>query len=373
MAACCLAMMTLGLVTNAPALCLTAIAGELGLDSARSGLFLSCAFWGLVISIPLAGHAADRWGFRCPLLISGGFQAAGLLLVSRAQTAEQACLGAGIIGVGAGIVDALVTPLACAAFPKSRAAAANLLHAFYPIGMFLVVLMVLGMMPYAWSWRHIYQAVALAAIPYSFLFAIISLPAHSHQGNARMPVGRLLRQAAFLSLLGAIFLAGVTELGPAQWLPAYIEQTTASSRTTGALGLLLLGVTMAVGRLGNSLIARHIPPRRLVAAGAAVSAVSLALAAVPASPWFTIACLGLLGLAVSGIWPSLLSLAGNRFPEAGASMYSLLSTSGNLGGLVGPLTVGLVAEAGGLRQGMGTLALAPTMILVLLTLDRRRA
>ena len=37
LAACCLAMITIGLATNVPALCLTAIADDLGLDDARSG------------------------------------------------------------------------------------------------------------------------------------------------------------------------------------------------------------------------------------------------------------------------------------------------------------------------------------------------
>lgn len=368
-AACCLGMMTLGLVTNAPALCLTAIAGDLGMDNAQSGLFLSCAFWGVVIGLPLAGPAADRWGFRHLLLGSAVLQASGTLLVSVAQGPNEACLGAGVSGLGTGILDALLTPLVCAAFPHSRASTANLLHAFYPIGMFLVVLAALVLTRLGWSWREVYRAVAVTNVPYAMLFAVMALPRHSHQGPSRMPVARLLSHFAFLTLGMSIFLAGVSELGPSQWLPAYVEQTTSSSRSTGALGLLLLGTTMAIGRLGNSLIARRVNPHWLVAAGAAVSAVSLVLAAVPAGPPFTIGCLGMLGLAVSGIWPSLLSLAGNRFPEAGASMYSLLSTSGNLGGLVGPLAIGLVAQGFDLRLAMGTLALAPAMILLILAAD----
>jgi dipeptide/tripeptide permease len=52
-------------------------------------------------------------------------------------------------------------------------------------------------------------------------------------------------------------------------------------------------------------------------------------------------------------------------------MYSLLHTSGNLGGLVGPLAIGLVAQASSLRMGMAALALAPVAILLLRALDRK--
>jgi predicted MFS family arabinose efflux permease len=370
LAACCLAMAALGLVTNVPALCLTSIASDLQLDPAHSGLFLSCAFWGLVASIPLAGPAADRWGFRYLLVGSAVLQISGMLLVSSAQGASQACLGAAVAGLGTGILDALLTPLACAAFPSARTWTANLLHAFYPIGMLLVVLVVLVLTQLAWSWRAIYRAVALANLPYATLFALMPLPRQSHQGPQRMPVRQLLSHGAFVFVLLSIFMAGVTELGPSQWLPAYLEQAAGSSRSASALGLLMLGLMMATGRLCNSFFARRANPRWLVTGGAAVSLLGLLLAAVPSGPLPSIACLGLLGLGISGVWPSLLSLAGNRFPEAGAAMYSLLSASGNLGGLVGPLTIGLVAQGAGLRLAMATLAFAPAAILGLVVVDR---
>ena len=370
-AACCLAMLSIGFATNTPALCLTAIADDLALDSARSGLFLSCVFWGLVVSIPIAGPLADRWGFRYLLVGSAALQASGLLLVSHAHQAWHACLGAGVTGLGTGIVDALLTPLACAAYPKARAKIANLLHAFYPIGMFLVVLIVIALMRMHWSWREIYRFIAATNFPYAIIFLILPLPRHSHEGSERMPGRQLIRLSPFLLLLGAIFLAGVTELGPSQWLPAYLEQAAGGTRTASALGLLLLGVMMALGRLGNSFLARYVSQRRLVVAGATLSLVSLLLASLPAGTLFTICCLAMLGLGVSGLWPTLLSLAGDRFPQAGASMYSLLHTSGNLGGLVGPLAIGLVAQGSNLRLGMATLALAPLLILLLRAFDRK--
>ena len=373
LAACCLAMISIGLLTNLPALCLTAIAGDLGLDSARSGLFLSCAFWGLVVSIPISGPAADRWGFRYLLVASAVLQAAGLYLVSGAHGTRQACLGAGVTGLGTGVLDALLTPLACAAFPRARTKSANLLHAFYPIGMFLVVLTVLLLVWVGWDWRAMYRLMIATNVPYAILFLFIPLPPHSHEGPARMPSRLVAGQAEFLLLVGAIFLAGATELGPSQWLPAYVEQAAGSARSSSALGLLLLGAMMAVGRLGNSYLARHASPKALLVAGAALSAAGLVLSAVPAPAWFTVACLAMLGLGVSGIWPSVLSLAGNRFPQAGATMYSMLQTSGNVGGLVGPLAIGLIAQGAGLRVAMGLLALCPAAILLLLALYREPA
>jgi MFS family permease len=372
LATCCLAMVSIGLMTNLPALCLTAIADDLGLDSAHSGLFLSCAFWGLVVSIPLSGPAADRWGFRRLLVTSAVFHSVGLYLVSGAHGTRQACLGAGVTGLGTGLLDALLTPLACAAYPKARARTANLLHAFYPIGMLLVVLLVVLLVWSGRDWRAIYRLMITTNVPYAVLLLLIPLPPHCHEGPARMPSRLVVRHVEFLLLAGVIFLAGVTELGPSQWLPSYVEQATGSTRSTGALGLLALGTMMAAGRLGNSFLARHASPKALVRVGAAVAATGLVLSALPAPAWCTVACLAMFGLGVSGIWPSVLSLAGNRFPQAGATMYCVLQTSGNVGGLVGPLALGLIAQGTGLRVAMGLLALCPVLILLLLAIYRER-
>jgi len=369
--ACCLAMISIGIAINTPALCLTAIASDLGLDSARSGLFLSCAFWGLVVSILASGPLADRLGFRYLMVGSAALQISGMLLVSYAHQGWQVFLGAGIIGMGSGISDALLTPLACAVYPKARARIANLLHAFYPIGMLGVVLLVMFLMRLEWSWREIYRFMAVTGLPYGVVFCFVALPTHAHEGEERMPGRQLIRQGAFLLLLALIFLSGVTELGPSQWLPAYVEKAVGGTRTAGALGLLLLGAMMTLGRLVNSALSRRIDARRLVVAGGLLSLVCLLLASLPVPTLLTLVFLGLLGWGVSGLWPTTLSLAGDRFPQAGASMYSLLHASGNMGGLVGPLTIGLIAQHSGLRLGMAALSVAPLLILAVCTRIQR--
>ena len=371
-AACCLSMTSIGIATNTPAVCLTTIAGEMGLSKAQSGLFLSFAFWGLVVSIVAAGPLADRWGFRHLLVASALLQAAGTLVISRAPGMESACLGAGITGLGTGIADALLTPIACAAYPRARARIANLLHAFYPVGMLAAVLLILLLMHLEWSWRAIYRCMAALNLPVAAVFLFVALPRHAHEGPDRLPGRRLLRTLPFPIFLAMIFLAGLTELGPSQWIPAYVENAAGGTRAAGALGLLLLGTMMTISRLGNSGLSRRGSPRLLMAGGATLALLSLLLAALPAPIWATTLCLGLLGLGVAGLWPTSLSLAGDRFPQAGASMYSLLHACGNMGGLVGPLAIGLIAEHHGLRAAMATLALAPVGILALLSAAGRQ-
>jgi fucose permease len=132
------------------------------------------------------------------------------------------------------------------------------------------------------------------------------------------------------------------------------------------MGLLVFGAAMALGRLSTSLVAKKIGVRRLFLIASLLCAVSLLLAALAVNTFFTILWLGVLAFSVAIFWPTILARAGDRFPEAGASMFSLLSAFGAFGGVVGPLVIGFVAEAYDLRVAMAALAVAPLIVLVLM-------
>jgi len=128
------------------------------------------------------------------------------------------------------------------------------------------------------------------------------------------------------------------------------------------LGLLLFGTTLALGRLSVSALVGWLGVRRMFMAAAALCAICLALASLTTSANLTVLYLSILGFAVAGFWPTIVGSAGNRYPQAGASMYSLLTAAGSFGGVIGPITVGVIAKAWGLRLAMRHLVIAPVLI-----------
>lgn len=373
LATACAGMIILAFTANIAAFCLISIAGEFALDNTRSGFLLSCAFIGLLPGLLAAGPLADRFGFR-PLMVSAAvLETAGLLTASWAPTATVLYAGAGLSGMGMGLFDALSTPLVCAGYVRFRTRVANLLHGFYPFGILLLAALVYLLTEVGgWNWRGVYRLAGLAPLPVGLVFLFLPLPAHSHEGPHRQRARRLVTLPSFIVPLAVIALAGMAELGPSQWLPAYVVKATGGSRGAGTLGLALLGMVMALGRFGNSYLANHFHPRQLLIMGAAVAGSGLVLASLPLpTPW-VIAFFCLMGLGVAGLWPTTLALSANRFPSAGASMYSVLHASGTLGGLVGPIFIGIVSAGLGLSGGIAILAVAPTLIVVLLLAADRR-
>ena len=357
------ALAVLAIVNSAPALCLTAIEKTFGLDTAACGVFLSCTFWGLIVGMLLAGPLADRLSFRPVTAGSALFLVGGLLVVCTADNRNAAYAGAVLAGVGCGTIDTIMTPLVCAVYPEARGRASNILHAFYPVGIVAATITVPLLLDAGWGWRRVYMVVAAACVPHGVAFLLLRLPKHAHEGSARLSSRGLFRKLAFLALAGGIFFGAVTEIGPTQWLPKYMEETLGSTRTMRSIGLLVCAVMMFFGRIVVSTVTGHVSPRWVFVVGGALCAVSLVLVAVLASPLAVILCFGMLGFAVGPFWPTILACAGDRFSQTGASMYALLSAAGGMGGAVGPLVIGLVGhhfgDHYGLRAGMLAVAAAP--------------
>ena len=366
LALCCTGMVTLAFATVAPASSLSAISVDLNLDDAEKGLFLSALYWGFPIAVVISGPAADRFGFRVLLVTGALFQFIGLFLISSASTLASAVWGAVMLGWGGGACGALLTPIVCLTYSDHRARVSNLIHAFYPIGLVLAIGLVLVLMHLGWDWRPILRVLAVLVLPFGLAAAMLRLPTSSYRGPTRLPARRVVRQMGFIVFLLAMLLTGMTEISTTNWLPHFVETQTGSTPATSVVALLLFGLTNALGRLLTSAIVVRWGSRTVFGFGGVLCALSLLMAALPMGTAFTIFWLSVLGFGVAGFWPTILGCAGDRYAQAGASMFSLLTAAGILGGAVGPMAIGLVAETYGLRVAMALLAVAPVTVLCLL-------
>jgi predicted MFS family arabinose efflux permease len=222
------------------------------------------------------------------------------------------------------------------------------------------------------SWRWVFRILGIAALPYGILAAFLDMPRVVHQGDTRMPTRRLIAKPAMWGLLAIIFIGGATEIGPSGWLPTFVQNAGAGPNSA-ALSLLLFGVMIVIGRLGASMLAHRLGAMRLIAMATGACAALLltaSVAGVIGASAAIIAALSLLGLGVSVVWPTTLGSAGDRFPQAGATMYALLSAAGNTGCVVGPYVIGVVADRWSLSAGMAVLAVGPAGAAVLAMLLR---
>lgn len=341
-----------------------------GLDETQLGLLAGLLFAGFVTGIIVTGPLADRMGAKPFALLGTGLNAIGLVILADAFSYNALLAAAFMVGLGAGVIDMVMSPIVSALSIQNRAAAMNRLHAFYCAGAVSTLAIASLLLHLEISWRVVMIGFALPPGAVFIGFMLEPVPPLVHPGKKRQRLRHLVRQPAFYFVLVAIALVGATEEGMAQWLPAYAERALGFSKTTAAIALGCFAIAMGAGRIIASRGGGILPPRLLVAAGAALCGLGfLAGAFVPVPVVALLACV-LVGFSCSVLWPTCLAIAADTFPHGGATLFAAMAAAGNAGCLFAPFLCGYIADFNGLHIALGVGAVYPLLLAGLMVARR---
>ncbi|MBZ0186105.1 MAG: MFS transporter, partial [Candidatus Obscuribacterales bacterium] len=326
-----------------------------------------------VSGILITGPLADRFGAKVFALLGNVLLVAGLLVTAWSPVFGVLLCANYLLGLGAGTLDMVLSPVVSALNPETRTSSMNWLHSFYCVGATLTVVAGTAALQYGISWRM--ASLLLIGLPIILIFAlgVMKFPAMTDESGERTPFMTLLRNLWFVGALAAIFLGGATELGMAQWLPAYAELTLKYPQWVGGASLFGFSVAMAIGRMGIGALSARVDSYTIMAWGCGLSVVLFLTGSFsPVFPVALVACV-LAGLTGSCLWPTMLAITADRFPNGGATMFGALAAFGNAGGIFMPWLVGFIADFSDLHWGLAVSALAPFLMLpIVLTLSTRR-
>lgn len=357
-------------------------AGGEGLSDEQLGRIGAVTFAGLVAAILITGPLADRLGAKLFALLGNGLITAGLVLLATSGSYSAILLAVFVMGLGAGALDMVLSPVVAAYYPDRRTSAMNWLHSFYCTGAVVTVLVAAAGLRAGVSWRVV--SVVIGVLPLLILvgFAFTRLPplVDESGGASRHRVRELVWERPFVLALVAILLGGATEMGLAEWLPAYAEKALGYSGFTGAMAFTAFLVAMAMGRIYIGMLGHRAEPVRILLVCCAATTVLFTIASAAPPAVALVACVAA-GFSGSALWPSMLAVAANRFPRGGASMYGILAAFGNMGGIFMPWIVGFMTDrwserlgySAAMRWGLATAIVCPVLMgLVLWPLRRPR-
>jgi FHS family glucose/mannose:H+ symporter-like MFS transporter len=327
----------------------------------------------------LGGGLATEWlGRRTVLALAASVHGIGLLLLGLGPTWIIFIAASLPTGLGAGGIDGGVNGLFLDLFRSGRGRALNLLHLFFSLGALTAPLAVGFLVEGRVAWQPILIGTALITIPVAVLFGVIEMPGGMHDRRERPSEegvgasGARTRFAAPIILLGvAISCYVASEVGVSSWLVRFLEPAPLAQATT-ALSLFWAG--LAVGRLVSSQVADRFDHL----AFATVSAVGVGFALigaifVPSLP-ISIALFAITGFASGPVFPMIVAIGGERYPDRSAAVSGFLTGAAVVGSVIYPPVMGFLSVTVGLTVAMVgnvILALACAGALVLVGRSRR--
>jgi fucose permease len=314
-------------------------------------LFLVMNFAMLVASLVI-GLVVDRGGLKVPLAVSAALVAAGLLIIASADhygslLSAAACLGFGGGGLNAG-TNTLVADLHDDAGQK--AAALNLLGVFFGFGA-LVMPFGVGALTSRFGVPPLLVAAAVLCLGIAlFALSLYFPPPKLQQGwpllnmprFARMPVVRVVALLLFFESGNEFLLGGYISTFLTRELEAPLAQ--ASYWLAGFWAAIMLGRFV----LSRALLRAN--GHHIVLACALFAVAGSTIVAGASTPAAAGVGAVLTGLALAGIFPSVLGSAGARFSEHSGTVFGILFTVALCGGMIIPWTAGLLAEARGVSS-----------------------
>jgi MFS family permease len=187
-------------------------------------------------------------------------------------------------------------------------------------------------------------------------------------GPREVPVGFVMPSRAALLVGSLAFLTMFAEGAIADWAGVYLVTTTGTTTAVAAWGYGSFAITMMIGRLVGDRFVHAFGTAKVVAFGAAIAVIGLAIPL--AVPRVEAAMLGyaLAGIGIANIIPVMFSAGGRAVPDHPSIGVAMAATCGYAGFLLSPPLIGVFAETLGLRIALISLAVA----LLIVALAARR-
>jgi MFS family permease len=310
------------------------------IDKAHSaemlGSILGVAFLGFAFTIAIGSPLLDYIGMGLLLPLSGVCFIGGTLvfifagsLASGAGVYNVLYAAAIITGIGWGLVETVINPLAATLYPDEKTARLNTLHAWWPGGLIAGGLLgyFLGTADVSWQMK-----LGLILVPASAVVVLcmgVKFPP-TERAAAGVSMGRMFKELLnplFIILFLAMFLTAASELAPGQWVDFALTRTV---QMRGILLLVYVSGIMFVARHFAGPLVHKLSAIGLLWCSCLLASLGLVALSMANSPITGILAATVWGAGVCFMWPTMLATASERFPHGGALLMGLMGTAGML-------------------------------------------
>jgi len=313
------------------------------------GWLSTMAFFGFAASILVTSPMLDALGMRNLLYLAFALHIVGVLGFIVAPSYTVMSLTMLLAGFGNGLVEAVINPLIATMYPEEKTHKLNVLHAWWPGGLIIGGLLGYLMKQANLSWQMQMGVILIPTLVYGVMIFGQQFPLTERKASG-VSTGEMLKTGlnpAFLLLIGCMMITASIELSPGQMVSSVLE------KTAGMDGILILvygSALMFVLRYFAGPIAHRISPIGMMWASVALAAIGLFMLGNATTPAMAYAAATVFYVGVCFMWPTMLGITSERFPQGGAFTMGLM-------GFAGQFALGLVIfNMGKVRDRVGDAA-----------------
>ena len=312
-----------------------ALKGEFVLNNAQIGWIGGAALWGFAVSQLVFSPFCDTLGMRFLVRMAFVGHLAGALIMILAGGFATLFVGALVISMANGLIEAACNPLVAALYPDNKTVKLNQFHVWFPGGIVLGGLAAFALDSVGiTSWQ---LKIALVLIPtaiYGYLLLGQRFPA-TEGVRSGVSMGEMFKSALttplMLLMLLCMAMTASIEIGPNRWMPAVLE----AGGMAGILVLVYVNGIMAVMRYWAGPVVHRLSPTGILLVSAVLSGAGLFWLSSGGSVVSVVASATVFAVGVCYFWPTMLGFVSERIPRSGALGLGLMGT-------VGMAVVGLV-------------------------------
>jgi predicted MFS family arabinose efflux permease len=325
------------------------------------GLLLLCLGIGSILTMPVSGALAARFGCRRVIIVAAGIVAASLPFLATVSALPLLVLSLMVFGAGIGAIDVAMNIQAIIVERASGRSMMSGFHGLFSLGGIagaggMAALLSCGASP----------LTATACVSAGMLAALAAAVSHL------LPYGSKNEGPAFAIPHGIVLLIGMlcfvlflAEGAVLDWSAVFLTSIRHMVTSYAGLGYAAFAATMTVGRLTGDRIVDRLGRERVVFIGSLCAAFGFLVTTVVPSWQAALLGYALVGIGCSNIVPVLFTSVGRQSVMPENVAVPAITTLGYAGILAGPAAIGFISQLTNLPTAF--VILAATLVAISLS------
>lgn len=325
---------------------------SLGLSNSELAVALVGAPVGTLVTLVFAGRLANRFGARSLVRVLYPVFLIAMLLPFVAGTQFQLMAALACVGSSMSILELGLNLLADEHEKRTTDKIMSKAHGFWSFGLLTGTL--IGSLVAGVRFEPLYAGLLIALIVQA---TVVWVTADLPDDRGESPETTQLHafQLPHPLLIGiCVFTFGTTmiEGAIADWAAVFLRDAFAANPGVAGLGIAVFSLCLATTRLFGDRLRQSVLPGRLGQFLALIGLAGLGGIWIAPNTMTALVGLGVLGIGAALAFPLGVTAAAAAPGSSAASNVAVLSFIALLGFLVGPLSIGVLADAHGIRTGL---------------------